>query len=211
MTPRPSRLLFWGGALLSVAVAFASYRYLLKIGPTPPNVAENRFLQPWILIHATAAATALLVGVVQLLPAVRTRWPTFHRWIGRIYFLGCLAGGVSGLILSAGVSAGPIAAAGFGTLGLLWIFVTTLGWLAARRHSWSRHRRWMIRSYALTFAAVTLRLYLPVAVIAAIHGYDFMVAYRAIAWLAWVPNAVLAELYLRHLGERTISGSRVPG
>ena len=135
----------------------------------------------------------------------------FNRWIGRIYFLGCLAGGVSGLILSAGVSAGPIAAAGFGTLGLLWIFVTTQGWLAARRRSWSRHRRWMIRSYALTFAAVTLRLYLPVAVIAAIHGYDFMVAYRAIAWLAWVPNAVVAELYLRHLGERTISGSRVPG
>jgi hypothetical protein len=55
----------------------------------------------------------------------------------------------------------------------------------------------MLRSYALTFAAVTLRLYLPLAVIASIHGYDFMVAYRFIAWFAWVPNAIFAELFIR--------------
>ena len=52
----------------------------------------------------------------------------------------------------------------------------------------------MIRSFALTLAAVTLRLYLPLAAILSINFED---AYRAISFLAWVPNLLLAELYLR--------------
>jgi uncharacterized membrane protein len=205
-----SKVLVYAAALLSGGVAIASFRYLIHIGPIPPNVAENRFLVPWIVIHASAAATALLLGVVQLLPVVRRRWPTVHRWIGRIYVIGCLAGGVSGLVLSAGVSAGPIAAAGFGILGAAWIYVTLRGWLAARRRSFVEHSRWMIRSYSLTFAAVTLRLYLPLAIFAAIHGFDFLVAYRAIAWLAWVPNIILAELYLSRSRPFATAASKVP-
>ena len=68
----------------------------------------------------------------------------------------------------------------------------------------------MIRSYALTLAAATLRLYLPVAAIASIHGYDFMVAYRAIAWLAWVPNAIAVEFYIKRRGEPSAVGKPAP-
>ncbi len=57
-----------------------------------------------------------------------------------------------------------------------------------------RHRRWMIRSYALTAAAITLRIYLPL--IFAFH-WPFLIAYPAIAWLCWIPNALAAEVYLR--------------
>jgi hypothetical protein len=51
----------------------------------------------------------------------------------------------------------------------------------------------MIRSFALTFAAVTLRLYIPAAMIA---GFDFVPAYQWIAWLAWVPNLAIAEAWI---------------
>jgi hypothetical protein len=57
----------------------------------------------------------------------------------------------------------------------------------------AEHRRWMIRSFVLTFGAVTLRLYLPLAPLLHI---DFMDVYRASAWVSWVPNLILAELYL---------------
>jgi predicted membrane protein DUF2306 len=69
-------------------------------------------------------------------------------------------------------------------------------WLAARfilRGDAIRHRRWMIRSYALT-AAITLRIHLPL--IFAFH-WPFRFAYPAIAWLCWIPNALAAEVYLR--------------
>ncbi len=58
-----------------------------------------------------------------------------------------------------------------------------------------QHREWMIRSFALTFAAVTLRLYLPLA---ALLSIDFVDAYRALSFLCWVPNRVVVEFYLRH-------------
>jgi uncharacterized membrane protein len=187
---------WWGSALLSSVIAVASYRYLLGIGPIPPNVAENRLLNPWIVIHATASATALLIGSFQLLARVRRSWPWAHRWSGRVYVIACVIGGVSALVLSAGISSGPIAGAGFGTLAILWVTATMVGWRAARKGRWIDHRRWMVRSFALTFAAVTLRLYLPFAVIGATLGFSFQIAYQAIAWLCWVPNALLAEWYL---------------
>ena len=56
------------------------------------------------------------------------------------------------------------------------------------------HRKWMIRSFALTFAAVTLRLYLPIAQLLPI---EFDNAYRVISFLCWVPNLIVAEAYLR--------------
>ena len=200
------RRLAWPTAiLLSVGVALVSYRYVARVGPVPPNIARNRFLHPWIMIHAGAAATALLLGPLQFLPAVRRRWPRAHRWTGRAYVAGCLAGGVSALVLAAGVSTGAVAGAGFASLGVLWIGVTLQGWRTARARLWAQHRRWMIRSIALTGAAVTLRIYLPVS---AALQVDFVVAYRIIAWLAWVPNAVFAEWYLRATGARPAAISR---
>jgi hypothetical protein len=52
----------------------------------------------------------------------------------------------------------------------------------------------MIRSCALTAAAITLRIYLPL--IFAFH-WPFSIAYPAIARLCWIPNALAAEVYLR--------------
>lgn len=184
----------YGGALLAVCVGVFSYRYIAKVGPVPPNVLANRFFDHWIVVHAGAASTALIVGALQLSSVVRQRWPGLHRASGRLYVVGCIAGGVSALVLSAGMSTGPVAASGFGALGALWLYATMHGWRSARARDVSRHRAWMIRSYALTFAAVTLRIYLPLS---QVIGFDFAVAYRCIAWLSWVPNLVIAEVCLR--------------
>ena len=179
---------------LSVLVACISFRYLATLGLAPKNVLANRFFYPWIVVHAGAAATALLLGCMQFSGSVRKRWPHLHRLNGRIYVIGCLLGGASALVLSAGVSTGPWAVSGFGLLGTIWIYVTLRGLSTARSRNFSAHRMWMIRSYALTCAAVTLRIYLPLS---QIIGVDFNSAYPAIAWLAWVPNLVVAEFYIR--------------
>ena len=105
-----------------------------------------------------------------------------------------LAGGAAGLVLAFGARTGPVSTAGFGSLAVLWLTATSLAWRAALARRFAEHRRWMIRSYAMTFAAVTLRIYLPFAFLSP-WGYDN--AYRAISFLAWVPNLIVAELYLR--------------
>ncbi len=185
----------WGiAAFLSAGVALFSYRYLVNIGPLSPQILSNLFAKPWLDVHIAGAATALILGPINFLPVLRRRIPAAHRWIGRTYILGCLVGGVGGLVVAFGSFAGPIATAGFGSLAVCWIVAAIQGWRSARAREFARHRAWMIRSFAMTFGAVTLRLYLPM--LFPLH-IAFVDGYRAISFLAWVPNLVLAETYLR--------------
>ena len=86
---------------------------------------------------------------------------------------------------------GPVAAGGLGVLGVVWVATTVAAFRAAMRGDFVTHRRWAIRSFALAFAAVTLRLYLPVS---GLLGLSFDAAYPAIAWLCWVPNLLVTRL-----------------
>lgn len=183
--------------LLSMGVALFSYRYLPAMGPLAPNILANLFARPWLTLHVAGAATALLLAPAQLLPRVRSAAPIVHRWIGRIYVISCLLGAIAGFVLAFGSTAGPIATMGFGSLAALWALVNSLGWRAARQRRFAEHRLWMIRSFALTFAAVTLRIYMPLV---PLTNLDFVDGYRAISFLCWMPNLFLAEIYIRRMG-----------
>jgi predicted membrane protein DUF2306 len=182
-------------ALLCAALALYSYRYLFQVGMVPPVVAGNLFLKPWLMVHAAGAATALLIGPVQFSSTVRTRFPMVHRCIGRTYAVASLVGGAAGFVLALGASTGPITIAGFAGLAIFWLVTTALAWRRAIQGRFIEHRAWMIRSFALTFAAVTLRLYLPLSML--LLQVHFVDAYRAISFLCWVPNLLVAEFYLR--------------
>ena len=52
----------------------------------------------------------------------------------------------------------------------------------------------MLRSYALLFSAVTLRLWLPL--LSAAFG-SFEPAYLAVSWVSWVPNLLVVEWYIQ--------------
>lgn len=184
----------WGlAAFLSVGVAGYAYWSVSAGGPPAPQVRANLFANPWLIVHMALGGTALLVGPLQLLPALRRR-RAVHRWLGRIYVVGCLLGGIAGLTMAFGTTAGPVAALGFGSLGVAWLATNVQGWRMARARRFDVHRAWMIRSFALTFGAVMLRVYLPLS---QVMGIPFEDAYAAIAWLAWVPNLMAAELYVR--------------
>jgi len=188
-----SRLSWGAAALLSAGVALYGYHYLLPRAVIPPGIGDNPMARPWLFVHAGFAATALLAGPTQFLPRLRLTRPQVHRWLGRIYVFACLSGGAAGLALASGTTAGPIAVAGFGLLAVIWLGCTAQGWRLAIARRFDEHRRWMIRSFALTLAAVTLRIYMPLAAIGHLPPLE---SYRAIAFLCWVPNLLAAELYL---------------
>lgn len=182
------------GIALCMTIALASYRYLVPGMPMPDVIAGNRFRLPFLVVHAACGATALLVGPWQFRSKLRARAPRLHRWLGRAYAVACLVGGASGLMLALGASTGLVSTAGFGLLAIAWIYTTAQGWRTAMQRDFATHRQWMIRSFALTLAAVTLRIYLPVSMAL---PFDMNDSYRAISFLCWVPNLLVAELYLR--------------
>src|SRR5690242_4971862 len=92
-----SRNALWPAQVLAVglcvAIAVFAYRYLLGIGAPPEIIAGNRFIAPWLIVHATSAATALLLGPFQFWAGLRARMLTLHCWNGRVYVTACVIGG----------------------------------------------------------------------------------------------------------------------
>ena len=187
----------WRAALvlLSIQVATVSaLRYFIGSEAAPPPIVANAFANPYLLLHVIGGVTALLVAPLQFVGAIRARWPAFHRAIGRIYVAACAIGAPTGFVLALGSTAGPIAGAGFAVQAVLWAAFTWLAFRAAVEGRFADHREWMLRSYACTAAAITLRLMLPAS---AFLGLDFFAAYQVIAWLCWTVNLALLEFYIR--------------
>jgi len=181
-------------ALLALAVGLFSLRYLLpEIPVAAPNVMANPFAPFALPIHAGLGATALIVGPLQFIRRTDGRRAPWHRVTGGIYMACCLGSAPAGLLLALGATTGPISTVGFGLLAIVWVWTTAMGLRAVLAGRYTAHGRWMVRSFALTFAAVTLRLYMPLGAVLPVNGED---AYRAIAFLCWVPNLVAAELWL---------------
>jgi uncharacterized membrane protein len=145
----------------------------------------------FIYTHVFASVFALALGPFQFWERLRSTRPALHRWTGRIYLgIGVLLGGLAGLSVAFNASGGPVARLGFACLAVAWLFSGFRAYQAIRARDVASHRRWMVRNFALTFAAVTLRLWLPGLVVS---GVPFQIAYPLVAWLCWVPNLVLAE------------------
>jgi uncharacterized membrane protein len=144
-----------------------------------------------IYTHAFASIVALVLGPFQFSSGIRQRYPAAHRWCGRVYLgVGVLVGGLAGLYMSQYAFGGPVARIGFAALAAFWLFTGVRAYLSIRRGAINEHRKWMVRNFSLTLAAVSLRIYLPAFMAS---GIEFALAYPIIAWLCWVPNIVFAE------------------
>ena len=193
--------------LLTVYIAYHSVlRYLLGLEAPAPPIVENAFANPFLVIHVAGGVTALLVGPLQFVRLIRARWPAFHRATGRIYIIACAIGAPSGFMLALGSTAGPVAGSAFALLAVLSAAFTWLGYRAAVERRFGDHREWMLRSYALTSAAITLRLMLPTAVF--VLDQEFDQAYRVIAWLSWTTNLALVEYHIRRSRGSTATYAR---
>ncbi len=195
-------------ALMAVAVAaYAVLAYAFQ--PAGAQVGEAMQavyrLNPVVIhTHAFAAGLALLLGPWQFSTRLRMRRPQWHRWIGRVYLVaGVGVGGVSALALSRIAQGGWVAQLGFACLAGAWFYTGWSGYRAIRRGERAQHRRWMLRNHALTLAAVSLRIYLPLALAS---GVPFEDAYPVIAWLCWVPHLVVAQWWLGR-GEAVATGA----
>lgn len=178
------------------AYAGVVYSFLpLGIGLHPDMRATYELQRTGIYAHVFAALLTLALGPWQFSVGLRAARPALHRWMGRLYLgVGVLVGGLAGLYMAWHAYGGWPARLGFACLALAWLYTGLRAWLAIRARHVPEHRRWMLRNFALTFAAVTLRLWLPASMAT---GIPFELAYPVIAWLCWVPNLLVAERMLR--------------
>ena len=183
--------------VMLLAIPVGIYAYLFQTGMTGDPAFQARFAEVplFAAFHVLGGGTILIIGGFQFIGAIRARRIAVHRWMGRAYLSGVLIGGIGGLVLAFGAAGGPVARVGFGLLAIVWLTSGTLAYRAVRTGDLGRHRLWVTRNYALAFAAVMLRIQMPI--LQGGFGLDFESAYAIVAWLSWVPNLILVDWWLR--------------
>ncbi|NOU96744.1 DUF2306 domain-containing protein [Paenibacillus sp. LMG 31456] len=167
-------------------------------------------LDPWIYAlytHIVTAVLALVIGPFQLFLKPRGTKPlSRHRLLGIVYVGAVTISGLVNLYLSMYATGGWISGLGFLLLDILWVGATWISVFKILEKNTQAHKEWMLRSYALTFAAVTLRIWLPLLIV--IYHGSFVQAYQVVAWLCWIPNLLFIEAMIRLRSKRSGRMSR---
>jgi len=156
----------------------------------------------WLLVHITAGIVALLAGPVQLWLGLTDRSVKVHRRLGLVYIASVVSGSVAGYYLAFNTTFGWVFGTGLACLATAWIVTTGLAFAAIRRHLYEQHKEWMIRSYVVTTAFVTFRLFFELLRWTAIG--TIVERLTAMAWLSWAIPLLVTEAVLQ--GRKILAG-----
>lgn len=152
----------------------------------------------WIVmiqLHIALAIIALITGPLGLSRAMRMKKPHLHRWNGRIYVMVIVFNILPGYYVALYANGGIWSTIGFLILNTLWLLTTINGYRFIRKGQVHRHRSWILRSFFLTFANLTI--YILVTIFQYVAGLSYGFSYSLGAWLAFMINLVLAEIVIR--------------
>ena len=187
-------VLFFGGPVLDGDLAPLNAKPHVT-GYVPGDVVGN--LQ--FVGHALLAGLVTFAGAWQLVPALRRRWPTLHRWHGRVFLSVALVVTLTGfyLVWVRGSQLGPASNLSISLNGLLIVVFALLAWRSARARDFAAHRRHALRAYLLVNGVWFLRIGImltglvlaPLGIQIDYTGAPFILVSFA-SWM--VPMAVLA-------------------
>ena len=169
------------------------------------NVGFLQFKQPYIHIlpwkiafytHVFSIIFALLAGFTQFSNIILKQHKQLHHVMGKIYVYDILiinfpAAMIMGIFANGGL---PTKTA-FVILDCLWFWFTLQAIIAIKNKNVVKHKQYMIRSYALTLSAITLRLWK--IIIGGLVHIDPTTLYMIDAWMGFVPNLLFAEWLIR--------------
>ncbi len=101
------------------------------------------------IIHVLLAALIIGGGPLQLIPAIRSRAPTFHRWLGRSYLVAAVVSALAGLYMTwtrpqVGDVISQVAISGD---GVLIVVCAGMAVTHAMGRRFDAHRRWALRLF----------------------------------------------------------------
>ncbi len=190
------KISWWLFALLAIGVGlYPSLYFFIErtfglLGSKSAMLLESTLWNTMFYAHIVLGGLALLIGWIQFSEAIRRRYLKIHRSIGKVYVIAVLISGIASLYIGYFATGGLISSLGFICLGVIWLYTTLAAFFAIKQKNLQRHQELMIYSYAACFAAVTLRIWLPI--LTSLFDGSFLPAYKIVAWLCWVPNLIVA-------------------
>ncbi len=194
------KILWFLFVFFAIAIAFYPTVYLYYgkefgfLHEKNPIVRDNIFWITGFYTHILLGGIALLVGWTQFSKKLRLKNIQLHRQVGKLYVITALISATAGFGMSFFANGGLVSGVGFFLLSILWFYTTLKAYLLVKEGKIAEHEKMMIYSYAICFAAVTLRIWLPILIIT---FKDFLIAYKIVAYLAWIPNVIVAYFIVK--------------
>lgn len=200
---------FFLDTLLSITILYASYLLIILSLPYIHFISDVDFLltkqliyhiKTWRIsfyVHVFSSSFIILSGLFQFNRFVIYKKKQLHKFLGYIYIILVLfVSGPSAFIMSLYANGGIPAQISFTLLSVIWILSTAISFLAIRKGKIEKHAKWLLRSYALTLSAVTLRFYAYLfdAFNIPLHPID---TYIVLTWISWIPNLIICEILIR--------------
>lgn len=203
----------WASGALFALYILAFYGGALFDGATGQGIPSEQAPRIWdpaelrasvgIGLHLLAGIVLLALGPIQLVAPLRSRWPSLHRWSGRVYASAAIVAGAGGLvfILAKGTIGGTPMDIAFAIYGLALIVAAGSAVRHARARRFDAHRAWAIRLFALVVGSWLYRIeYTAWRVFAG--GLGHTAAFdgpfdTAMLYFFFVPNLLLAEAFVR--------------
>lgn len=199
------KTLLWGGLICFFSIQmtnivwpYTSWRWDVDFLMTKQWVIHLDHYRLAFYAHIFSSLLVMASGIFLFSNFVLKKWPMIHRNLGKMYVgLVLFISAPSGLIMSYYANGGWMAQTSFVILSVLWWWFTYQGYRTARNLDFKAHKKWMMRSYALTLSAITLRLCQMML------GYfiylDPVTQYILVSWGSWMVNLLLAELWIVRL------------
>jgi len=195
-----TKRLWWLG-ILSVLVGWYPIVYFIfdnnfgLLSSKSTAILTDTFWKTGFYGHIVFGGMALMIGWLQFSKTLRHNRPKLHKTIGKLYIVAVLISGFCGVYIGFFALGGWPARSGFIILGILWLGTTLLGYRSVRQNKIIQHIKFLTFSYAACFAAVTLRVWLPILILVT---SEVIWSYQLVAWISWVPNMGVAYLLIKN-------------
>ena len=178
--------------MLQMAVDYSSFETDIHFLRVKQEYIDIPVWKVAFYIHVFSSVLALAAGLTQFSDHVLKKHRRLHRIVGWIYAVDILIINFPAAMVMAYYANGLLPSKiAFTLLDCLWFWFTLKAVIAARKRDINQHKRFMIRSFALTFSAITLRSWK--IILTSIFHPDPLSLYIIDAWMGFVPNLLLAE------------------
>lgn len=148
----PAIVLGLFAALVVAFLVFVWWRYY-TFDPAKGRLSpdEHPWFFPMLILHIASSSLAVATSTLQIWPWLRRRHRRVHRISGRVYVLaGVYPAATTSVVLTLWWPTSPLVSFRDLFVSVLWVAITTYGFMLARQRRVADHRRWMLRSFALT-------------------------------------------------------------
>ena len=191
-------LAFFWYMMLNIVLPYTSGETDIDFLQTKQHIIHLAHYRWAFYLHIFSSLYILAAGLTQFTDFTTKKNLSLHRIIGKGYvFLILFVSAPAGFIMSYYANGNSATQFSFMLLSVCWFAATWKAYDAIKNQkNIASHRRWMIRIYALTLSAITLRI-MQFFIANYIEILSPEEAYNLIAYPSWILNVLIAEIYIR--------------